>query len=664
MRLTEELILLMLNEQTGYLELEPGWKFSCVIAGSVIADLALENRIDTDLTDAHLIDATPTGDELLDPTLKEFAEAESAFDAQYWIEKNTSRAEEILALTLERLVEKKVLDYESGGFWSLTPAVSRSKTYPTADLKLREEARTRILNVIMDEGIPDPRDAILINLLHNCDGFQTIMLKEDYMEKLEHIELICKLDLVGQAISKAVKQSVIHSKTRQISSKAIPKLGVLDILRQRDLVKGNISKGMHGVYERFGPIVEAPFKIKGKRLVVLMGADTNRWVHKNGRFYLRSKDYIQKFEESMGASRTLPGLDGPEHYKMRKCMSGAYSRTLLANRLPELIQHCEDSIGRWKEGEVIRGTKTLQNHISAQISHLAMGTECSGFVDGLLEFQHRSLIVHVIGALPKLALSTPKMKRALQSIHKMIENIHASHTPGQRKGQPPDIADYLLELNRNDPQFMPETDLDFPFAAAMVASIYLGSALAFTIYLMVRNPDLEEKIYREAEAIFGNGRQPTADDFTFENASLSARLWMESQRLYPVIPWQFRTTMNSCTIEGYEIPADTMVLICQTASHYMGRLFKDPQKFDIDRYLPDRQEHMSLGAYEPYGLGTHTCLGHKWVELQMVVNILLIAYHLKLEVAPANYKLGINPFPTAAPNKKLKFKVAEIRNPC
>lgn len=663
MRLTEELILLMLNEQTGYLEMEPGWKFSCVIAGSVIADLAMENRIDTDLTNAHLIDSTPTGDELLDPTLKEFAEAKETFDAQYWIEKNTARAEAILTRTLERLVEKKVLNYQSGGFWSLTKDVMRSRTYPTADVKLREEARTRILNVIMDESIPDPRDAILVNLLHNCDGFQTIMSKEDYMEKLEHIELVCKLDLVGQAISKAVKQSVIHSKTRQISkAKAIPKIGFMDILKTREFYKGNISRGMNSIYEKFGPVVEAPFKVRKKRVVALIGPETNTWVHKNGRFYMRSKDYIEDFESALGASRTLPGLDGPEHYKMRKCLSGGYSRANLAVRLPELMRHCGESIKQWKAGDVFRGTKAFQNHVGKQVSNLTLGTDCSEYLDDIIAYEHRALIVHVQGALPKSALSTPRMRRARKAIYKLVDEVHALHTPGQRKDQHPDLADYFLELHRNDPQFLPETDITFPIAAAMVASIYLGSALAFSIYSMVRDPDLHDKVYREAESIFGNGRQPTDDDFSMENASVSNRLWMEAQRAYPVIPWQLRTTMNTCSIEGYEVPANTMILICQTASHYMEKLFKDPLKFDIDRFLPERQEHMTRGAYEPYGLGTHTCLGHRWVELQMAVNILMIAYHLKLEVTPDNYDLRINPFPTAAPSKKLRFKVAEVRN--
>ena len=121
--------------------------------------------------------------------------------------------------------------------------------------------------------------------------------------------------------------------------------------------------------------------------------------------------------------------------------------------------------------------------------------------------------------------------------------------------------------------------------------------------------------------------------------------------------------MNECIVSGFQIPPKTHLLICQTATHYADDLFKDPLEFDIDRYLPDRAEHTKPGAYAPYGLGTHTCLGSRWVELQMAVNLLLIAYHLKLEVVPVNYKIGINPFPTSAPNKKMKFRVAEITNP-
>jgi len=663
-RLAEELILLMLNEQSGYLEMVPGWNFSCVMAGAVIADLALEGRIDSDLNGLYLTDPTPTGDSLLDPTLKEIAESRETSDTQFWIERTAGRSEEIVTVTLDRLVERKILDYESGGFWGLSSSVSRSGSYQTFDLQIRQEAKARVLSVILNDDIPDPSDAILIALMHTCGGFKLVLSPEDYEEKLERIETLSKLDLIGRSVASAVRDSTLTPKTRRvIQTKPIPKLGFTDILRQRDFLSGNIPKAMHGIFQEHGPVVQLPFKVRKSTVFALMGPDTNQWVNKYGRFYLRSKDYIQDLERAFGATRTMPGMDGAEHYRMRKALQGAYSRAALGRNLPELIRQCRQSLRRWNEGDVLRVGPTFKNHVSSQISHLVIGVDCSHYVDELLEYEHRALVTQVQGALPKFMLRTPKMKRYAKRVRELQEAVIASHTPAQRRGKPPDIADAILELHKNDPQFLPETDITFPFVAAMVASIYLGSGLAFAVYSMIRHPDLHAKIQREAELLFGNGREPQAEDFSHDSIDVTVRLCMESARLYPVIPWQLRTVMNECIVSGYEIPTKTMLLICQTASHYAEDLFKDPLKFDIDRYLPDRGEHTTPGAYAPYGLGTHTCLGNRWVELQMAVNILLIAYHLKLEVTPADYKLGFNPFPTSSPNKKLKFHVAQIRNP-
>ena len=664
-RLTEELILLMLDESSGYLEMVPGWDFSCVMAGAVIADLALENRIDTDLESLYLLDATPTGDVLLDPTLEEISNAEDHSDTQYWVERNAVRAEDIVTLTLERLVEKGVLDYEAGGFWTLSRSVSRSGLYPSADGAIQKEAKARILNIVLNDDIPDPRDVILVGLMHTCDGFKTLLSEEDYEEKRERIETVAGMDLVGRSVATAVKDSTVKPKTRRvIPAKPIPKLAVVDILRQRDFLAGNIPKATCSIFEEHGPVVRVPISMNGQPVVALMGPECNTWVNKQGRFYLRSKDYIQGLEGVFGASRTLPGMDGAEHHKMRKSLRTAYSRATLAERMPELISLCKESVCGWNEGDVFGATKTFQNHMSRQVSHLTMGVDCSHFVDDLLAYEHRALVTHVQGALPKFMMSTPKMRRSRKYVRELLDAIHTSHTPAQRRGKPLDVADAILELHRNDPQFLPETDITFPFVAAMVASIYLGSALGFAVYAMVNDPNLHARVREEADSLFGGHREPQAEDFSnLENIDATHRLFLESERMYPVIPWQLRTVMNQCMVAGFELPPKTRLLICHTATHYSEDLFPDPLKFDIDRYLPDRWEHTTPGAYAPYGLGTHTCLGHRWLELQMVVNLLVIAHHLELEMLPADYAMRINPFPTAAPRKKLEFRVARVRHP-
>ncbi len=664
MRLIDELILLMLDEQSGYLEMVPSWDFSCVIAGAIIADLALEFRIDTDLDSLHLIDAKPTGDSTLDPTLKEISESHGTFSTQYWIEKNTSRSEDIVTVTLDRLVEKGILEHETGDFWSLSRSVSRTKTYPTVDGSSREEAKSRILNVILNDIIPDPRDVILICLMHACGGFKLVLSEEDYQEKIERIEMLASMDLVGQSISKAVKQSTITPKTKRvIRTKPIPKMGVSDILLNPDFRKGFIPRAVCKIHDKYGPVVEAPMKMRGQKLLMVMGLNTNQWIQKNGRFYLRSKDYIRDLESEFGASRTLPGMDGAEHYRLRKSLRYVYSRANLSHKLPELVRLCRKSLSQWNQGSLLSAARACQNHVSSQISHLMIGVDCADFVDDLLAYEHRALNAHVSGMTPKILLHTPRMNRAKKAVRKLVEAIHASHTPAQREGQQPDLADAVLEIHRSDPQFLPETDIIFPFVASMVASIYLGSGLAFLLYSMISHPDLYTRVQQEADALFGNGKMPDAKDFDPSNIDVTHRVFLETERMFPVIPWQLRTAMNNCIIEDYEVPARTRLLICQTATHYMDDVFKDPLKFDIERYKKGRQEHLTPCAYAPYGLGTHACLGHRWVHLQMLVNCLLIAYHFRLELQPENYKLGINPFPTSAPNKKMKFQVAEVRNP-
>ena len=71
--LSEELLLMLLDEETGYFRQVPGWDLHCVVVGAALAELSLRSRIDTDMESLTLEDATETGDPVLDDVLKEIA---------------------------------------------------------------------------------------------------------------------------------------------------------------------------------------------------------------------------------------------------------------------------------------------------------------------------------------------------------------------------------------------------------------------------------------------------------------------------------------------------------------------------------------------------------------------------------------------------------------
>ena len=166
---------------------------------------------------------------------------------------------------------------------------------------------------------------------------------------------------------------------------------------------------------------------------------------------------------------------------------------------------------------------------------------------------------------------------------------------------------------------------------------------------------MRQMLYLKTEIRRATDISPAAVDIT-------RRFLMECMRLYPLVPMSVRNVMNSCQVEGFELPVGTRVHIAQTATHYMDDVFPDATKFDIDRYLPPRNEHHSPG-YAPFGLGTHICLGNRWMELQLAINVLMIARHFTFDVSPEKFKkkLKINPLPSMKPHKKLKFIVTERR---
>ena len=656
--LPQELILMLLNEESGYFHQVPGWNLNCAVVGAVLAELSLLTRIDTDLESLFLMDDAETGDPALDPILKEIAAESEPRETRYWIERLAHHAEWIIDMTLDRLVDLKVLEHHDGGFWTLSRTAWQTGMFSNSPEGTAVQfVKTRIGNAILNNEIPEPRDVIIICLVNTCDVFRFMFQLDDEAE--ERIQFICRMDLIGRSIAEAVAQNLAGPLLRRSAlTKEIPTVALRKMLFNPHIRDGNIPALFADLAQEYGPVfqIRPPFK---ETMIFLAGPETNHWVQRRGRMYLRARDYFVEFEKVYGSSGVLPSLDGADHFRLRKSLSAAYSRKRLAEQLNEFYEYARNHMAEWKVGESYQATGMSRRMINAQISPFMVGVETQDIIDDLLEFKERALSVHVMKMLPKFMLKTPGMKRRMKLIETLLERIQNVHTPAQRAGKHRNLVDDYLSLHASDPQFVPESNLRFAFTAALVASAYLGDAFSFTLYAMASQPEIYARIQAEADTLFDNG-DPDAEDFNPSAIDVTHRFLMECLRMYPIVPMSIRNVMNSCVVEDYELPVGSKVVIAQVATHFMENVFPDPFKFDIDRYLPPRNEHLSPG-YAPYGLGTHTCLGSRWMELQLAVNVLMVAHYFTIKVSPANFKFKFNPIPSMKPSKKLKFHIAEQR---
>ena len=201
LRFPEELMLLILDDEDGKFARVPDRQLRYALAGGVLMDLALENRIDTDLKQLMLVDSTPLGDSLLDPTLADIAAAKETHDARFWVERTALRsADAIREAALDRLVERGILQRQEDRFlW-----VFKSRRYPVIDDRLEREVKLRIMEILFSDEIPTPRDVVIIGLAHACNLFEQILSAREVEHIAPRIDEVRRLDLISQAMSQAI----------------------------------------------------------------------------------------------------------------------------------------------------------------------------------------------------------------------------------------------------------------------------------------------------------------------------------------------------------------------------------------------------------------------------------------------------------------------------
>ena len=198
----EEIILLALDDKKGKFVDLPPLALDQALAGAVLLELAFQNRIDTDLTHLTLVSDKPTGDQMLDPILKEIAAAKDKKDAKYWVGLISADGEKIRSAGLARLVEKGVLKKEERKFLWVIPG----RRYPMIQNQEEEEVRKRIRKVVVDGEVPSPRDVVIVSLSSACQLLRTIFTDAELLKYSPRIAEVAKMDLIGQAVSKSVAE--------------------------------------------------------------------------------------------------------------------------------------------------------------------------------------------------------------------------------------------------------------------------------------------------------------------------------------------------------------------------------------------------------------------------------------------------------------------------
>lgn len=197
----EEFLLLAHDEESGDFA-EIGFQvMSSVLAGAALMDLALQGRIDSDQHHLILVDPKPVDEPILDFCLARIAETREPKSIQDWLTALAIHGARLRSLTIDRLLARGILERANKRFlW-----VFHTRVYPLIDERETVEVKRRIANILFTDDIPDPRDTFLLALAERSGLLTEVFSQAVAEDRRERIQQILHLDLLGQAVNKAIR---------------------------------------------------------------------------------------------------------------------------------------------------------------------------------------------------------------------------------------------------------------------------------------------------------------------------------------------------------------------------------------------------------------------------------------------------------------------------
>ena len=506
LRFAEELLLFLLDEERGALLSLPLRTMNLAFAGAVLMDLQFANRIDTDLDTLVLTDPTPLGDDLLDPVLADIAASEKPQDAAFWVERCAGRGEALREQAAARLVEREILlAPDEDGLLSLTPLVSRTRRYALEDGTVREAGRQRVMRVIFSDDLPDPADIAIISLADACGIFERMMSAEELRQVRDRIALFSQMDLIGRAVARTARVvgPVSGFAGERGPSRRIPVARGLPLIGLSYDILHNGVRCIVESYNKLGPVFRvriSALRPLEKAAICLAGPEANLFLQRRSSHF-RSVDQWQRMVRDVGSTRGLLGMDGADHYRMRRELRDGLGRRRISDHLPEAVEIIRRQTADWPLQTAMPGLRAVQRLITGQVVALCARSSSTEYLDDAI-FLFDRLFNYVV--IPVLTPSR-RHRRARRRMIEWCEKTLAEHQMRENRREP-DLIDDLLALHHADPVFMPELDLTvsalIPFIGAFDTAAITAS---FMLYFLLKHPELLERAQAEADALFACG---------------------------------------------------------------------------------------------------------------------------------------------------------------
>ncbi len=300
----------------------------------------------------------------------------------------------------------------------------------------------------------------------------------------------------------------------------------------------------------------------------------------------------------------------------------------LAAHVPEMSRQAEGQIARWREAGSARpggATQPIDLDMTEATFRVISATMFAGAADAegrliqdkadvMLRWVSWEIGYAIVG-LPWWVPHPGKLPRALAS-RRMREAVHGILERRKAEGSSGDDLMARLQAAKDPDTGRPMDDeqiVDNMLTFLAAGHETTAKALTWTLYLLSRAPEWQERIREEVRAVAGT--DPITNEH-LDRLVVTRQVAKEGMRLYPPAAIMSRIAAKPTVVGTETLPAGAVLVFPIYAIHRNKRLWRDPGAFDPTRFAPENEKTLHRAQFMPFGFGPRLCIGMSFAMME------------------------------------------------
>ena len=351
--------------------------------------------------------------------------------------------------------------------------------------------------------------------------------------------------------------------------------------------------------------------------------------------------------------------EGDFHLRQRRLIQPAFVKSALGHHGETMVRHAERLALDWRDGDV--------RDVAADMSRLTLGIAAETLFGADVDSEAREirealgdiLGMFDLGLLPLVSILEKIRLPILRRFERPKARLDATvlRLIANRRAAGGDRHDFLSLLlaardQEGDGKGMTNEQVrDEAITIFLAGHETTANALAWTWHLLGDHPEAEARLHAELDATLGS-RLPDVEDLP--RLAFTESVVSESMRLRPPAWAMGRRAIELHQAGPWPIPAGSVVLVSQWVTQRDPRWWRDPLRFDPDRFLPEPSAARPRFAYFPFGGGPRQCIGEGFAWMEAVLCLATLARRWRLRGVPG-HPVALHPSITLRPRHGLRM---------